>query len=701
MLDPLLRLALLVAVSTVVVPLGARSGQLPSGAARGEMDGWDTLDARELVARARTARAQRAASAELGSYIARTEGHIYFFLDPEEGGRHLLRVDQIAADVRWQSPDILQQHIVGERSERRLPVRDFAYYLDRFTLVPHGFGDEIRIGSGQDVAGVEHPMAAWRAGTDDDETYHFRLGSTLSVFVPGRDEPVRIQELLVRPQDPARPGILGTIHLDLATASIVRMAFTFTSASYIDPRNDRVHVELDYGLWEGRHWLPNLQQIEVRREMPALDLRVGTVIRAVLEVRDYELDALRSDDLSTLPPVTFQPPAEREAFPFSTGVYDRMEEHGLGAVAVNTDPDELRSRALEWARDIGSSGLSPIRFHLEGLSSALRYNRVEGVRLGAGGSYHPGAAKRIRGNAGYALGSGKAQLAMSFDEALTPVWTLRMRAYLRDWGELGLSPGSSPLVSSLGALLTGEDYLDFYWVSGGRIGLDYRGNGRSRLSFGFGLERHVPASRVLDHSPLGADTFRAVRSVAEAEFFRLDAGAALDLPAPGRGAGLAQISATALYSQAGGGIGLLAKLEERWTPGGPSRELALSGAGWIWLGDPLPQGHRLIGGRATLPGHAYRSYTGRVAAVGALVGSSDLIGPLVRTRAGLHVGWSDGGDAPVRGAWEAEATPGIAGALSMGLGLGWDLVRVELARGLGGGEWQLWFSLDPNLWDRL
>ena len=55
----------------------------------------------------------------------------------------------------------------------------------------------------------------------------------------------------------------------------------------------------------------------------------------------------------------------------------------------------------------------------------------------------------------------------------------------------------------------------------------------------------------------------------------------------------------------------------------------------------------------------------------------------------------------MRGAWEAEATPGIAGALSMGLGLGWDLVRVELARGLGGGEWQLWFSLDPNLWDRL
>ena len=693
-------LALLVAAAVTAAPSGVGAEQLPPAPAASSA-GWDAPEARDLVARARVARAERAASAELASYTARTEGHIYFFLDPEEGGRHLLRVDQIAADVRWQSPGILQQHIVGERSRRRFPLREFAYYLDRFTLVPHGFAEEIRIGLGEDVAGVEHPLAAWRAGSGVEEVYHFRLGNTLSLFLPGEEEPVRIRELFVRPRDTSRPGILGVIHLDLATASIVRMAFTFTSASYVDPRNDRVHVELDYGLWEGRHWLANLQRIEVRREVPGIDLEVGTVIRAVLEVRDYELDAAGPDDLALLPPVTFEPPDERAAYPFSTGVYDRMEAHGLGPVAVDTDPEELRSRALEWARDIGSSGLSPVRFHLDGFSSLLRYNRVEGLSLGAGGSYHPRPAMRVRARAGHAFGSGKPRFSIGFEEVLDASWTLRLEGFLRRRADLGLAPGSSPLVSSIGALLLGEDYVDTYWMSGGRIGLDRRGSGRSRITFGFGLERHTSASRLVASSPLGDRAFRSVRSVSEAEFLRLDAGTLFDLPAPGGGTGVAELSATALYGQAGGGIGILTGLEERWHPGGPSKEIALSGTGWIWLGDPLPQGHRLMGGRGTLPGHAYRGYAGRVAVAGGLVGSSDIIGPLVRARAGLHLGWSDGGDPVVGQSWAAGGTSGIAGAVSAGLGLGWDLIRVALARGIGAGEWQLWISLDPNLWDRM
>ena len=49
----------------------------------------------------------------------------------------------------------------------------------------------------------------------------------------------------------------------LATAQLVRLAFTFTRAAYLDPRNEDVSLVLENGLVEGRSWLPYRQ----RREM--------------------------------------------------------------------------------------------------------------------------------------------------------------------------------------------------------------------------------------------------------------------------------------------------------------------------------------------------------------------------------------------------------------------------------------------------
>jgi hypothetical protein len=41
----------------------------------------------------------------------------------------------------------------------------------------------------------------------------------------------------------------------------------------------------------------------------------------------------------------------------------------------------------------------------------------------------------------------------------------------------------------------------------------------------------------------------------------------------------------------------------------------------------------------------------------------------------------------------------IRGSVGAGIGLLWDLLRVDVARGLGpGGEWQLLFSIDPKVW---
>jgi hypothetical protein len=36
-----------------------------------------------------------------------------------------------------------------------------------------------------------------------------------------------------------------------------------------------------------------------------------------------------------------------------------------------------------------------------------------------------------------------------------------------------------------------------------------------------------------------------------------------------------------------------------------------------------------------------------------------------------------------------------------GVGLFWDVVRLDVVRGLRGGEWQLLFSVKPSLWNVL
>ena len=666
---------------------------------------WNSTEVRELVARARVARQTLAASADLQTYQARTEGHVYFFVDPEQGERYLIRIDQIATEVQWEAPDRLRQHIVGERSETRLPVRDFDYYMDRLTLVPHGFGNEIRIGSGMDVASVRHPLAPTAGAPDDDgrsEFYDFRLGESLALFVAERDEPIRIQEVAVRPRDPGRPGILGTIHLDRASASIVRMAFTFTPASYIDPRNDRISVELDYGLWESRYWLPNVQRIEVRREVPFLDLGIGTVIRAVLRVRDYLLDAPIPEVPAAVPRVTFVSQEEREAYRFSTGLYEDMPADGLGDLVVDADPRELRARAMELIETVPPSGLSPLRLHLPGLSSALRYGRAEGVRLGVGGSGQPRPGVRIRATTGYAVADAKFQARLGFEALLTPEWTLGAEFRARDLEDLGLSPGSSSLVSTLGAVFKGEDYLDPFFVNGAGIRLDYRTDEASTVSFGLGVERHSSGDLELDSAPLGQSRlFRPVRPVTDTEFFRAGVGLRRPIRPLRGGRGWGEVDALFLYGQDGKGVGITAELDERWQLGSPGREMGLGAIGWAWFGDPLAQGHRLLGGRGTIPGFPYREFVGKKAVVATLSGSIDVWGPLVRLRGGLHSGWSDGGNPLVAESWNAGATNGIRTSVSIGVGLGWDLVHLDLARGFHNGEWQLLLSIDRRWWERL
>ncbi len=667
-----------------------------------EAGGWNEPRVLELVDRAREARRTLISHGELESYRALTEGHIYFFLDPEEGERALIRLDQVAVELRWQAPDIVQQHLLGERSETRLPVREFRYYLDRLTLVQYGFGDEIQVGSGMDVAGVPHPFAPLYGRDPLLAPYDFRLADSLSIHLPGEPEPIRLYELEVRPRDPSAPGILGRVLVDRRDANIVRMHFTFTPASYVDRRTDRIEVELDYGLWEGRYWLPNLQRIEVRRELPELDIGIGTVIRAVLRTRDYELNVTFPEMVPFLPPVTRAPTEALRSYAFAEGLFDALERDGLADAALDVDPREVRARATELLRNRPPSGLSPLRFHLPQISSGLRFNRAEGLYLGMGGSLTPRGDLRIRAHAGYAFGARTPSAEVRVEGGGDPTLRWTLGASARERADLGLTAGSDPILSSLSALTRGEDYLDPFYRSSAAASVEWmRAPGHS-VRFEWGMESHRTLERVVETAPLDGDrTFRSVRPVTDGGFGRLGVSLREPLAWPGNGRGSLTAAARLLGGRAGRGVTLSGATQARWGPASGIRELSLSLRGEGWMGDPLPQAHRLLGGRATLPGFPYRSFAGTTALVGSLQGATDLRGPHLRLRGGIHGGWAGRLDAGVAEAWGVDETDGVRLGVTLGLGVGWDLVRVEAARGLNGGEWQLLLSVDPGWWDRL
>src|SRR5690606_29262744 len=115
------------------------------------------------------------------------------------------------------------------RDESTFPNR-MVYHLDHLTVVQNGFGDVIRLGDGDEVRDVPHPAAAGA-----DAVYDYRLADSLTLRLPGRPEPIRAYEIEVRPQDMNAPALIGSVYVDRETADIVRMTFTFTPASYVDP----------------------------------------------------------------------------------------------------------------------------------------------------------------------------------------------------------------------------------------------------------------------------------------------------------------------------------------------------------------------------------------------------------------------------------------------------------------------------------
>lgn len=683
--------------SAGVGPARASEGRETAGV-RGDT-AWDSSRVREMVSRVATGRRTGPqGGGELESFRARAEARVYYLFDPGglpgtgALGRRLARADQVALRIEWGGPGRWEQRILGRRSRTFLPV-DVRYHVDHLGVVVENFGRLIRMGEGTEVRGILHPAAP-----DADSLYEYRLVDSLSVAV-GR-ETRRLYRVEFRPRRPEAPAAVGSLFLDATRPAVARMRFTFTPESYRDPQIDEITVDLQSSLVEGRFWLPAEQETRIRRQLRWLDFPVGGTIHTRTRVYGYELNPDPPPAIASLGRTTIRPPAELRGYDEWRGPL--LRDHADRRPPEELDTGEIRRQAREMLARPRLAGTAPLRLHFPDGSHLLRLRRGEGFLAGAGG-LHESAGGRWKAWVGHPFGRDRPEASLSWTwppEADTG-WRLNATACLRCLRDVGPWPAASGLVSSAWALLEGEDFTDPYFESSAGVSASWPAGDDGRLSAGLELRDVTPAA--LEPGPWEAGEARPVRPVPGGS--GLIARAALARPV-GRALDTRwrlELSTEAAARELGdfGYSRVLARLEGNGRTGGGTITWRADAAGGAATGT-LPT-HRLflLGGRGTLPGHPFRRWGGGRTALARAEATASVVPPWLSVRALIAGGWTEPGEAGRRAARRFGVGPsgGVRASAGAGVALLWDLLRVDLVRGLGEeGRWEVQVSVNPGFW---
>ena len=139
---------------------------------------WNDSTTLDLVHRAIIARQVAAPDSTLRSYHTSAHGFVFFLAQAGrdlEAPPRLIKADELQVEVYWRAPSTSKQVIRAWRDGRWLPT-DISYHRDHVAIVTGNFGDSIRIGEGDEVRDVPHPLAPGATAL-----YDYRLGDSLRV----------------------------------------------------------------------------------------------------------------------------------------------------------------------------------------------------------------------------------------------------------------------------------------------------------------------------------------------------------------------------------------------------------------------------------------------------------------------------------------------------------------------------------------
>ncbi len=478
--------------------------------------------ARELFTRAKVARITQDSSMQ--SYDAKVRQRISVRAGIGKAGPERLAYrGETAARVQWQRNVGARIQVTGTRmvlpilgvpKVEKDAIQDIADDNEMIPIPYFPGSETLWIGGGMaraevDDNGIVNPLA-----TGAEAYYTYQTGDSVQLRLPD-GKVVRLRELAVRPRTPKGNLAVGSLWFDVATGQLVRAAYRLAAAtpnamsavpndsatrsakiaafmvnSLFAPNVGEISsIAIEYGLYQGKFWLPRLQSAEgsiralfarvpvkyensftyasVNASPPLGVIQVDTSKMAAdsskNQCRDSATRVVTQYKSDARIPSVLTIPCNDSTLIYSKdfvgSIYDDDD-----AIFDRESRDQLIGAALGMRAQAAFSLANLPRPRVQIGPSMMRYNRVEGFSTGVlleqqlGGGFAATAIARY----GFSDGKPNGEFAMARTNLSR---TVGLNVYSRlnaanDWGA-PLSFGSS-----LSALLYGRDE-GFYFRSSG------------------------------------------------------------------------------------------------------------------------------------------------------------------------------------------------------------------------------------------
>ncbi|HEY1953852.1 MAG TPA: hypothetical protein VGG76_13690 [Gemmatimonadaceae bacterium] len=665
---------------------------------------WNDARTLALVQHATERRASQLADTGLVDYMATAHGYVTFLAQLGEGFPEppkIVKADELGLEVYWRAPDLSKQRIMGRRDTLLLPT-DINYHRDHLGIVQNNFRNVIRIGEGDEVRDVPHPLSPAGLGA-----YDFAIRDSLQIRLGPRV--LDVYEVQLRPKDDRQPRAVGAVYIDRESGEVVRMAFSFTRAALIDKDLEDVSVVLENALIEGRFWLPRRQEIEIRRTGSWLDYPARGIIRGRWEICCYQINRGIPPSFFIGPEIVMAPPGEmaRNPYPFVGRVLDSLPPD----VRAVTDEDVrnvqeearalVRSQALARSRTLALSARH--------VSDIARFNRVEGLALGTGLLQRVGGGLAVAASGRYGF-SDKAPKGRGALEYRTGAGSSLVLAAQRDYRDVSDEPETSLARNTIAAQEFGSDYTDTYDVRALTLSGSLARFGW-RPSFELAYEQHAPLSV---HATPASGRFEPTipASALHETRFALALDRSTGITYGGFELG-SRLSAEGIRRQSVASVPRADFVRPSISfdiqkPFGSTRLLLHTLAAGVFGHDTVPPEHLVyLGGPTTDPGYEFHEFVGR----GGLSQRLEyrFLAPFFPIPLG-RFGRAPGSItlAPFATAvWIAHSASfkpprqGWYPAVGLGALTVFDVLRLDVARGLRGGRWTFSADIGRDFWSVL